>query len=172
MQGAGLSVLLPGPVCLVTDRIGTMAINKGVAPVDLTTQVGLLRSALKDTDYVELAPPEDGFGNYPNFSDLELEGLLARAGGSPLRATGYAYLELAAQAAAEAVDWASDDQRVTLSKRASALTAVAAMWLERADAEDASAGADYFAVEYPFGNPYDVNPFLDLSYERLVNDKW
>lgn len=149
-----------------------MAINKGVAPVDLTSQVGQLRSALKDTEYSELAPPEDGYGNYPNFSDLELEGLLARAGGSPLRATGYAYLELAAQAASQAVDWSSDDQRVTLSKRASALTAIAQLWLDRADAEDASAGADFFAVEYPFGNPYDYPIVLDISYERLVNDKW
>lgn len=145
-----------------------MAINKGIAPVDLTTQVGQLRSALKDTDYTELNPVEAGFGSYTNFSDLELEGLLARAGGSSLRATGFAYLELAAQAASQAVDWASDDQRVTLSKRASALKEIAALWLERADAEDVAGGADSFAVEYPFGNPYDevyIRP--DYSVEHL-----
>lgn len=164
--------MLPGPSSYVAGRIEIMAINKGVAPPDFTTQVGQLRSALKDTAWVELAPPEAGYGNYPQFSDLELEGLLARAGGSSLRATGFAYLELAAQAASQAVDWASDDQRVTLSKRATALTAVAALWLERADAEDAAAGADFFAVEYPFGNPYDEPIYFDLSFERIVNDQW
>lgn len=148
-----------------------MAINKGIAPADLTTQVGQLRSALKDTEYTALSPVEAGYGNYTNFSDFELEGLLARAGGSSLRATGFAYLELAAQAAAEAVDWASDDQRVTLSKRASALKEIAALWLERADAEDALGGADYFAVEYPFGTPYDEVQWRDSSIERIIN-RW
>lgn len=147
-----------------------MAINKGVAPPDFTTQVGQLRSALKDVTYVPLDPPETGYGNYTQFSDLELEGLLARAGGSSTRATGFAYLELAGQAASQAVDWASDDQRVTLSKRASALTAIAAMWLERADGEDAASGLDSFAVEYPFGNPYDEPIYFDMSFERIVNE--
>lgn len=146
--------------------------NKGIAPVDLTTQVGQLRSALKDTEYTELVPAQAGYGHYTNFSDLELEGLLARAGGSSLRATGFAYLELAAQAAAQAVDWASDDQRVTLSKRASALKEIAALWLERADAEDASAGSDFFAVEYPFGNPYDEIYVTDYSTEYRENYRW
>lgn len=149
-----------------------MAINRGVAPPDFTTQVGQLRSALKDVEYEALVPPELGYGSYAQFSDIELEGLIARAGGSSTRATGFAYLELAAQAAAEAVDWASDDKRVTLSKRASALLAVAKMWLDRADGEDAALGADYFAVEYPFGNPYDSLYCFDRSLERIVNDKW
>lgn len=166
--------MLPGPVAIGTGRIGTMAINKGIAPPDFTTQVGQLRSALKDVAYTAI-PEEPGFGEYESFSDIELEGLLARAGGSSTRATGFAYLELSGQAASQALEWASDDQRVNLAKRAAALLEVAKFWFTQADVEDLAAGADYFAIEYPFGNPYDNvegDYYTQFSLERWANDKW
>lgn len=149
-----------------------MAINKGIAPPDASTAIGQMRSQLSDLEYVELEPAEPGFGNYTNFSDFELEAKLAQAGGSTTRAIGFAYLTLAGVYASQAVDWASDDQRVTLSKRAGAMLDLAKFWFDRADNEDASGGADFFAVEYPFGNPYDTPIYFDVSFERLVNDKW
>lgn len=149
-----------------------MAINKGIAPPDASTPVGQMRAALSDTEYLPLIPDEPGYGEYQNFSDYELEAKLAQAGGSTTRAIGFAYLTLAGVAAAEAVDWASDDKRVTMSKRATALTAVAKEWFDRADGEDAAGGGEFFAVEYPFGNSYDTPIYYDLSFERLVNDQW
>jgi len=149
-----------------------MAINRGIAPPDASTAVGQMRAALSDTEYLPLIPDEPGYGEYQNFSDFELEAKIAQAGGSTTRAIGFAYLTLAGAAAADAIEWASDDQRVNLAKRAAQLTAVANSWFDRADSEDAMGGVDFFAVEYPFGNPYDTPLYYETSFERMIDDQW
>jgi len=148
-----------------------MAINRGIAPPDPSTPVGQLRGALGDTEYKELDPPEEGYGSYENFGDTELEALLAMSDGSPTRAAGYGYLKLAAQAANEAVDWASDDKRVTMSKRAEWLTKQAQIWFDLADSGDQSAVNNYFDLVYPFGNRYDEECGPEAAY-RLVRRPW
>ena len=116
--------------------------NRGIAPPDLTTDVGQFRILAGDTQYVELDPPEAGFGDYEKFSDDEIEGYLAQAEGSIPRAIGYAYLYLAGQAALTSTSVRDYDLQVDTTKRADGLIAIANMWFGKADAEE----ADYFDV--------------------------
>lgn len=116
--------------------------NRGIAPPDLTTDVGQFRVLVGDTQYVELVPPEVGFGDYEKFSDDEIEGYLAQAEGSIPRAIGYAYLYLAGQAALTSHSVKDYDLAVDTTKRADGLIAIANMWFGKADAEE----ADYFDV--------------------------
>ena len=133
-----------------------MATNVGIAPPDPETPVGQLRYLLSDTEYTD-APDNPGHGIYESFSDENLQTYLNISNDSLTRAQGHAYLRLAGLAAAEAVDWKSDDQMVTLSKRAEALRKMAEFYFEQADGEDAADAGSFFAIEYPFGNPYDTN---------------
>lgn len=116
--------------------------NRGIAPPDLTTDVGQFRVLVGDAQYVELDPPEAGFGDYEKFSDDEIEGYLAQAEGSIPRAIGYAYLYLAGQAALTSTSVRDYDLQVDNTKRADGLIAIANMWFGKADEE----GADYFDV--------------------------
>ena len=72
--------------------------NKGVAPADLTTDVGRLRAILGDMDYVPLDPPEAGFGDYGMYSDGELSVFLGQ-GESVEGGAYFAYMQMAAAAA-------------------------------------------------------------------------
>lgn len=119
----------------------------GAWPVDPTTPVGQVRFATGDYEAVEYDPDEPGFRNFAAFSDAEIETMLALGGDSVLRAVGYAYLKIAGFAAGDAIDWASDDLRLNLSKKPAELRAIAQMWFERADDEDDTAGAnDIFEI--------------------------
>jgi peptidoglycan/xylan/chitin deacetylase (PgdA/CDA1 family) len=138
-------------------------INVGIAPPSATSEVGKLRFLLNDIESVPLDPVVAGYGNYTNFSDSELEALIAQSGDNHLRAVGFAYIRLAAVAASEAIDWKSDDQSVMLSKRADALRKIAEMWFDQADAADAVAGSSFFAIEYPFGNPYATSSYYSIA---------
>lgn len=128
-----------------------MAINKGVAPIDPTTPVSQLRLLLGDLDYDGLDEPEDGFGNFYNFSDAELEGFIAAGGGSITRGSGYAYLRLAAIAASGAISWRSDDLSVDSKIPASEFRLLARIAFEQADDEE-SGSASGFAIDYPYSS--------------------
>lgn len=119
--------------------------NPGAYPVDITTAVGQVRYTVGDTVSTAYDPVEAGYQNYEFFSDTELEVLLSMAGDSVPGAVGYAYLKFAGAAAGSAVDWASDDLRVTLSKTPAELRATASMWFERASVD--SLGDDFFIVD-------------------------
>ena len=116
--------------------------NRGIAPPDLTTDVGQFRVLVGDAQYVELDPPEPGFQDFEKFSDAEIEGYLAQAEGSIPRAIGYAYLYLAGQAALTSTSVRDYDLQVDNTKRADGLIAIANMWFGKADEE----GADYFDI--------------------------
>lgn len=118
-----------------------MAENRGVAPLDPTTDVGKLRSALGDTTYTELDPPEPGYGNYADYSDLELEAFIAQ-GGSVEGGASRAYMQMAGAAAREAKNIQDFDLKINTEKRAEYLMQLAGMWQDKADA----LSADIFEV--------------------------
>jgi hypothetical protein len=123
--------------------------NRGIAPLEPATDVGKLRLLVGDTEYVELAPAEPGYGDYNNFSDAELEGFIVAGGGSITRASGFAYLRLAALAAAGAISWRSDDLAVDTKLVASEYRLLSRIAFEQADNED-DLLASGFALDFPF----------------------
>ena len=124
--------------------------NRGVAPVDTMTDLGLVRSQVGDLNYVALDPPEAGFGSYDWLSDVEIEAALEVAGGSISRATGYCFRKVAAFFAASALEITTDDLRLASVNRAKLYRELAQDWLASADDEDAAAASDLFEV-IPFG---------------------
>ena len=130
----------------------------GAIPVDPMTPVGALRFSLGDYQYELYVPDEPGFANFAAFSDAELSALLEMGEGISQNAIGYAYLKLAGVAAGRAVEWASDDLRLSLSKTPTELRAIAALWFERGDAA-ALAGEDYFDI-VPTGSEYEYYEYF------------
>ncbi len=114
--------------------------NKGVAPPDPETEVGRVRYLIGDTEYVELEPPEEGFGSYQVASDGQIEAALIRAEGNENRTAGYVYTMLASQAAVESKMVQDYDLRLDTTKRAADLRAAAQMWFDLADEEDDAEG--------------------------------
>ena len=157
--------MLPWPVGS-TGKLGAMANNLGIAPPKEDTPIGELRGLLNDTEYTAV-PDKPGYGEYENFGDRELKAFIAQGSDNLLRAAGFAYMRLSAIAAAQAVDWKSDDQSVTLSKRADALAKIAQMWFDQADIKDKSDGGSYFGIVYPFGNPYECSGYTIEEIEEL-----
>lgn len=119
--------------------------NKGIAPFQPDTEVGQFRALAGDTQYVPLVPAEAGYGDYTFWSDDEITAFLASSDSLPW-AIYYAYLQAASTAAAQSVTIKDFDLQVDLSKRADGLRAIAALWLSRAQDEDAVAGEDAFEI--------------------------
>lgn len=113
-----------------------MAVNRGVSPIDPTTEVGKFRLAIGDTESVPLDPPETGFENYKMFSDDEIEAFIS-VGESFNSAMVLAYLQLAGAAALESRTVKDFDLSVDLTKRATDLRLLAQFWQSKADAESA-----------------------------------
>ena len=113
-----------------------MNINKGVAPPDMSTEVGRFRALIGDLKYTELEPPAAGFGNYTLFSDAEVEVFLERSD-SPEGAAAMAYMQLAGSAALESSQVKDLDLQIDLTKRATDLRLIAAEWQKKADANAA-----------------------------------
>lgn len=118
-----------------------MAINKGVAPPDMTSEVGKFRALIGDMTYTELVPPVPGYGDYELFSDDEIEVFLASSE-TPEGAAYLAYMQLSGQAAIESRTVKDFDLQVDLTKRATDLRLIAAMWADK----DAAATSDVFEL--------------------------
>lgn len=145
--------------------------NRGIAPLDPLTSVGQLRLLVGDTEYVDLVPPEVGFGDYNNFSDDELNGFVTAGGGSITRASGFAYLRLAALAAAGAISWRSDDLAVDSKIVASEYRLLARIAFEQADNEE-DLNASGFALDFPFSCTCDgtcPNCTAELAAPRVCH---
>jgi hypothetical protein len=125
--------------------------NRGIAPADPTTTVGQVRYLIGDLDYEEYDTPEAGYGLYANFSDGEISGFLAAGGDSINRASGYAYLRLAALAAAGAISWKSDDQSLDAKQVATEYRLLANIAFDQADVADAG-GASAFDLSHPYSS--------------------
>ncbi len=124
-------------------------VNKGIAPADPASPIGSLRFLLGDLEYDGLDTPEEGYGDYYNFGDDELAGFITAGGGSITRASGYAYLRLAAIAASGAISWRSDDLSVDSKIPPSEYRLLARIAFEQADDED-TYGASSFTIDYPY----------------------
>lgn len=84
-------------------------INKGVAPVDVSTTVGIVRVLLGDTDATNIV---GGFGEYMYFSDDELGAVLGLYDDSPQYAAARCLETIAASQALLLKSWTSDDLSV------------------------------------------------------------
>lgn len=120
--------------------------NRGVAPYDITSDIGALRANVGDTQYVDLSPAETFYGNYAYFSDDELATFLNAGGQSLTRATGYAYRALASILTMLAVNITTDDLKNETLGRAKAMRDLANDWIRDAEAEDERAAAESFGI--------------------------
>lgn len=137
--------------------------NIGIAPPDPTTPVGALRFLLGDLEYGDVT---EGKAEYANFSDDELSQFITAGAGSVTRASGYAYLRLAAIAASGAISWRSDDLSVDSKIPASEFRLLARIAFEQADDED-KAGASSFTLQFPYYEPsYTTKTFYPRVYNR------
>jgi hypothetical protein len=109
--------------------------NIGVAPVDTSTSVGLVRVLLGDTDPVNV---EDGVGEYLYFSDTEIEALVGLYDNNPKLAAARALETIAASQALLLKSWSSDDLTVRGDAIAEALRKLADQLRKEAGASEAS----------------------------------
>lgn len=119
-------------------------INRGVAPPDTDTPVGSVRVGLGDTSWVELDPPEPGFGNYQLFSDSELELFLVLSDGNVPRAIAMAYIKLAASWNSSSATIRTDDLQYSVKDSVGSWLNLADYWNKIADDEDSRAADDMF----------------------------
>lgn len=127
-----------------------MADNPGAYPLDPTTEVGKLRVTIGDVNSTPYNPVRPNVQNYKMFSDVELEVFIAQ-GSSVLRAAGFAYLALAAQASLNSKSVADYDLRVDTTKRGADLRAIAQRFFDQADEQDAGTDEGFQIV--PTGLP-------------------
>lgn len=134
--------------------------NRGIAPVDTTTNIGKMRVKIRDVTYVALDPVEAGYGNYTNYSDDELQVFLDDGGDSLTRALGYYTLDLATQAAIAAVSIADHDLKISQVERSKELRATALLYFDQAKEEDGLSGVSDIFDSFEFGGtngpPYPV----------------
>lgn len=142
-------------------------VNRGVAPLNPSTDVGKFRLAYGDTQYTDLDPPETGYGDYTELSDAEVEGFL-ESGGSVPRGIGYYYLQLAGKAALTGRSVKDYDLAIDTRNRAADLRALAQYWFDLADGEDGSSEDAFMIV--PTGSqgefiPEGTVPIYGRRYE-------
>lgn len=137
-------------------------VNRGIAPPDFDTPVGKFRAAYPDLTYVALSPPETGYGDYAELSDIEIQGYLSLGGGSINRAIANYYIQLSGQAALRSKSVKDYDLQVDLTKRAADLRATAQLYLDMADDEDVIAGEEGFEI-VPTGKQGDFIPELSMG---------
>jgi hypothetical protein len=114
--------------------------NSGVAPVDLTSNIGRVRVLLGDTDPTNVSA---GYGTYLYFSDNELTALLGMYSNDP-RLTAARCLEtIAASQALLLKSWSSDDLAVRGDAIAESLRKIAKQLRDEATAE---ASSDSFEI--------------------------
>lgn len=119
-------------------------VNRGVAPYDTSTPIGVLRVTIGDTIYAPLDPPESGFGDYEMFSDTELTGFVDLGEENVFRSAGFAFMSLAGKAALESKMIKDYDLQVDLRNRSRDLREAAFGFFAQADARDERLGLDDF----------------------------
>lgn len=114
--------------------------NSGVAPVDLTSNVGLVRVLLGDTDPINVA---GGFGEYLFFSDDEIASVLSMYDDSPKLAAARCLETIAGSQALLLKSWSSDDLSVRGDAIARELREIAKQLRLEASTTDSS---DFYAL--------------------------
>lgn len=120
--------------------------KRGIAPADPATPVGQFRFAAGDSEFQPYDPPEEGFGLYQLWSDADIIGLLAAAGGSVPRAVSLAYLQIGASFASQGATIKTDDLSVSVKDSVGNWVNLAKYWREVADQEADRAANDYFEL--------------------------
>lgn len=121
--------------------------NLGVSPVDFSTDIGIVRALLGDTDAENVT---SGVGEFAWFGDNEIEAVLGVYGDSPKRAAARLLLTVAASQALLLKKWSADDLSVDGAAIAEALRKQAATLMDEADKSDN--GVDIFELSYPGRN--------------------
>ena len=130
--------------------------NPGVFPLDPDSPVGRFRILYSITAFDEYSPPVEGFVNYRELSDVQIEGYVAQGDGSITRAIGYYLLAQASHHASESKMVKDYDLQVDLRSIADDLRQAAEAWFERADIEEINSGfGDLFEA---FGSERQVVP--------------
>jgi hypothetical protein len=139
--------------------------NSGVAPVDLTTDVGRVRVLLGDTDPANVS---GGFGDYLYFSDDELTAVLSMYNDNPKLAAARCLETIAASQALLLKSWSSDDLSVRGDAIAESLRKIAKQLRDEATAD---ASSDSFEI-IPFPKrQYPYHDFEEISY-YYRDDSW
>lgn len=118
--------------------------KRGIAPADPTTPVGQFRFAAGDSEYENYVPIQPGFGLYQLWSDGDIIGLLAVAGGSIARAVSLAYAQIGASFATSGATIKTDDLSVSVKDSVGNWLNLSRWWAELADNEAANAANDIF----------------------------
>jgi hypothetical protein len=121
----------------------------GAYPLNPSTLVGQVRLNLGDS----VATTSNGAPTYAYFSDAEINAFLSVASDDVARATGLAYLQLAAKFAMQGKSIKTDDQSLDTRQRGKDLLEVGQSWLAQADATIAAEGNDFFDIATPFCLP-------------------
>ena len=109
--------------------------NTGVAPVNLTSDVGKVRVLIGDTDPTNVSA---GSGTYLFFSDAEITAILGMYENSPKLAAARALETIAGSQALLLKSWSSDDLSVRGDQIAESLRKIAEQLRKEAIAEDSS----------------------------------
>lgn len=116
--------------------------NSGASPVDLTTQVGLVRVLVGDTDPKDFDPPIEGQGEYSWFSDDEITAMLPVFSDDPRRVAIQVLSLVSISQALKLKKWSSDDLSVDGPAIASAIEKTIA----RLSAEVTADTENYFDI--------------------------
>lgn len=119
--------------------------NVGVAPPDRDTNVGKMRFALGDSDWVPTDDPAiPGMGQYQLFSDDELLTFLELADDNVARAIAMAYRQIGASWASTGATIKTDDLTYSAKDSVGNWLNLAAYWDKVADDQDQRAIDSYF----------------------------
>lgn len=145
-----------------------MADNEGVAPINVNSPRGKVRLLIGDTKFTAAGP---GRGVYNYFSDTELDSFLLLGDQNVHRAAGYAMLQWANVAAADAIVVTDVDLKVDLTKQAEILAARADRLFALADSDgDRGAEEDSFLI-VPTGRRGHTDAELTARY-RGWDSSW
>lgn len=140
--------------------------NVGIAPLDPNSTIGQIRNAIGDGIYVELNPPQEGFGDYQWFSDGEISVCSLLGGDSMLRAVGHAYLKMASILGLKERAVADLDLKLDAKGRAAQYRLLAETCFEQADladkrdANDIFDGIDFAGFDRGYRGEYDLWPHI------------
>lgn len=119
--------------------------NVGIAPPDKTTNVGKVRFALGDSEWVPTDDPAiPGMGQYQLFSDDELETFLELADDNVARAIAMAYRQIGASWASSGATVKTDDLTYSAKDSVGNWLNLAAYWDKVADNQDERAVNNFF----------------------------
>ena len=113
--------------------------NYGIPFETTTDELRAFRATVGDTNYETVTPPvghPEWTADYAMFSDVEAEAFIAQGEDSVLRAAGWAYYALAAQAALQSSSIRDYDLAVDTKNRSSDLLRIAQGFFDQADEVD------------------------------------